>query len=358
MSLVYRNLTVVPSCHQFLSLVQPFRTRRLPSGCESLSGRAGVDCSCLSADDSSWSDSFSSVTRNLTLLYELSYQQKLVWDRLNTYRSEIDRADEALERKAEKLTAEKLTIVSTGGMTLIASIKMLPGFTPSIPEAVILSLLALSVVLLLWLRRGSTVLAIRWFHFGATPTSSTMNSLRNQKRKLIRTLDRDLVAADIPKIDERGRRIVNHSTRNTLATMLNRAGVAPRVVQEAMRHLDIRLTMQRYTDSNLLDVSSALESLNVDSTGGPIWAPRNVKLGDKGAIQSQMVNWRPPPQRTKKPLFPRKNKRNQRFQVVGVIGFEPTTLCSQSRCASQAALHPERAEIYTIWRIAAMRFGQ
>ena len=25
---------------------------------------------------------------------------------------------------------------------------------------------------------------------------------------------------------------------------------------------------------------------------------------------------------------------------VGVIGFEPTTLCSQSRCASQTALHP------------------
>lgn len=30
---------------------------------------------------------------------------------------------------------------------------------------------------------------------------------------------------------------------------------------------------------------------------------------------------------------------------VGVIGFEPTTLCSQSRCASQAALHPERERL-------------
>jgi hypothetical protein len=27
--------------------------------------------------------------------------------------------------------------------------------------------------------------------------------------------------------------------------------------------------------------------------------------------------------------------------LVGVTGFEPATLCSQSRCASQAALHPE-----------------
>ena len=33
------------------------------------------------------------------------------------------------------------------------------------------------------------------------------------------------------------------------------------------------------------------------------------------------------------PKFKKKRK-------VGVIGFEPTTLCSQSRCASQTALHP------------------
>ena len=35
--------------------------------------------------------------------------------------------------------------------------------------------------------------------------------------------------------------------------------------------------------------------------------------------------------------------REPHFFSVGVIGFEPTTLCSQSRCASQAALHPVRS---------------
>ena len=30
------------------------------------------------------------------------------------------------------------------------------------------------------------------------------------------------------------------------------------------------------------------------------------------------------------------------FQFVGVAGFEPTTPCSQSRCANRTALHPER----------------
>ena len=30
------------------------------------------------------------------------------------------------------------------------------------------------------------------------------------------------------------------------------------------------------------------------------------------------------------------------FHLVGVAGFEPTTPCSQSRCANRTALHPER----------------
>ena len=31
------------------------------------------------------------------------------------------------------------------------------------------------------------------------------------------------------------------------------------------------------------------------------------------------------------------------FFFVGVAGFEPTTPCSQSRCANRTALHPERS---------------
>lgn len=49
--------------------------------------------------------------------------------------------------------------------------------------------------------------------------------------------------------------------RMTLATMLNKAGVAPRTAQEIMRHSDIRLTMATYTDAKLLNVSGALDSL-------------------------------------------------------------------------------------------------
>ena len=34
------------------------------------------------------------------------------------------------------------------------------------------------------------------------------------------------------------------------------------------------------------------------------------------------------------------------FLIVGVAGFEPTTPCSQSRCANRTALHPESFFIF------------
>lgn len=78
---------------------------------------------------------------------------------------------------------------------------------------------------------------------------------------LLKVLNRDLQAAGIPKTGERGRTIDVHAMRMTLATMLNKAGVAPRTAQEIMRHSDIRLTMATYTDTRMLNVNGALNSL-------------------------------------------------------------------------------------------------
>ncbi len=36
--------------------------------------------------------------------------------------------------------------------------------------------------------------------------------------------------------------------------------------------------------------------------------------------------------------------------MVGVRGFEPPTPCSQGRCASPAALHPDESKIYNTER--------
>jgi len=53
---------------------------------------------------------------------------------------------------------------------------------------------------------------------------------------LIRIFDRDLEAAGIPKIDERGRTLDVHALRTTFGICLSLAGVSPRTAQAAMRH--------------------------------------------------------------------------------------------------------------------------
>lgn len=85
--------------------------------------------------------------------------------------------------------------------------------------------------------------------------------LFNVPTGLLRIFDRDLKAAGISKRDERGRTLDVHALRTTFATMLSRAGVGPRTAQAALRHSDIRLTMQTYTDPKLLDIAGALKSL-------------------------------------------------------------------------------------------------
>ena len=92
-------------------------------------------------------------------------------------------------------------------------------------------------------------------------------------RDLVRILDRDLVAAGIArrvkvdgkwkidKRDERGRTVDVHALRHTFGTLLSKGGVAPRTAQAAMRHSDVNLTMNTYTDPKLLDVAGAMDAL-------------------------------------------------------------------------------------------------
>ena len=79
--------------------------------------------------------------------------------------------------------------------------------------------------------------------------------------KMTRILDKDLQFAGIAKQDDRGRVLDVHSLRVSLATHLNRGGVAVRTAQAAMRHTTAQLTMGIYTDPQLLDVGAALDTL-------------------------------------------------------------------------------------------------
>jgi integrase len=71
----------------------------------------------------------------------------------------------------------------------------------------------------------------------------------------------DLAAAGIAEQDERGRTVVLHSLRHSLATMLAQSKVPPAVAQRIMRHSDIRLTLQWYTDEGLLPTAAAMTML-------------------------------------------------------------------------------------------------
>lgn len=77
----------------------------------------------------------------------------------------------------------------------------------------------------------------------------------------VRTCRKDLVAAEIPFLDELGRRCDLHSLRMTYGTNLTTSGASPRVVMELMRHSDIKLTMKIYTDAAQLPLSEAIRKL-------------------------------------------------------------------------------------------------
>ncbi len=77
----------------------------------------------------------------------------------------------------------------------------------------------------------------------------------------LRILNRDLKLSDIPKKDDRGRTVDIIALRYTFGTHLSKGGVAPRTAQAAMRHSNIDLTMNVYTDPRLLDVHGALDAL-------------------------------------------------------------------------------------------------
>jgi hypothetical protein len=94
---------------------------------------------------------------------------------------------------------------------------------------------------------------------------------------LIRIFDRDLRLAGIPKSDDRGRTVDLHSLRHTFGTLLSKGGVAPRTAQAALRHSSVDLTMNVYTDPQLLDVLGALDVLpELSLDGEPNSAPQKA----------------------------------------------------------------------------------
>lgn len=74
-------------------------------------------------------------------------------------------------------------------------------------------------------------------------------------------LKKDLAAAGIPYKDAQGRQADFHALRRSLNTHLARAKVDPHTRKAIMRHSDIRLTLDVYTDADKLPVLEAIRCL-------------------------------------------------------------------------------------------------
>ena len=166
---------------------------------------------------------------------------------------------------------------------------------------------------------------------------------------LIRILDRDIAAAGIPKVDDRGRHVDVHALRHSFGTHLSAGGVAPRVAQELMRHSSIDLTMNTYTDAKLLDLHGALLALPALELGTGAEADRAAATGTDDAVELSRAQHAPKHAPTFKkacqkrgtPDKTAKNRRNTQVAVsgcqskdlhgmaltgkLGRVGVEPTT---------------------------------
>jgi integrase len=80
---------------------------------------------------------------------------------------------------------------------------------------------------------------------------------------LIKRFNGDLKRAGIQKRDPSGLVADIHSLRKTYGTWLAQKGVHPKIAQALMRHKDIKMTMNLYTDLRLLDLAGAVESVSL-----------------------------------------------------------------------------------------------
>jgi integrase len=101
------------------------------------------------------------------------------------------------------------------------------------------------------------------------------------------TFHRDRKRAGIPATDASGAKFDFHALRTTFITMLNAAGVAPRVAMGLARHSDMKLTMKVYTNTNGLPMAAgvaALPSFSTPKMPTPETTPARVVSGQNGAF--------------------------------------------------------------------------
>jgi len=96
------------------------------------------------------------------------------------------------------------------------------------------------------------------------PAESLFPRITDKTARMIRA---DCERAGVPTADERGP-VTFHSLRHTCGTWLASQGVHPKVIQEIMRHKDIRLTMNRYGHVLYGQTAKAIDTLPTTRRNG------------------------------------------------------------------------------------------
>jgi integrase len=145
----------------------------------------------------------------------------------------------------------------------------------------------------------------------------------------LRAFNRDLKAAGIPRIDERGMVVDFHSLRHTTATWLASENVPLPVAMQIMRHSDPKLTAKAYVDQAALPLAASMALLPGMPNENRLSPDSSPDLVETGLFESQPVASQAPDSITQPAL----NELFSRFlshlgamgQMAPAVGIEPTT---------------------------------
>jgi len=141
-----------------------------------------------------------------------------------------------------------------------------------------------------------------------------------------------LKAAGIDFVNATGHRADFHSLRHTLATNLARAGTAPRVAMEIMRHSDMRLTAKTYTDAGYYRWRMLYLSCPSSENARPQAHNRHTSLfragHDLSTVDMNSMGITPleiPVNQQDRQQKNSPDKTGQELEMVRGTGFEPVT---------------------------------
>lgn len=141
---------------------------------------------------------------------------------------------------------------------------------------------------------------------------------------------KDLDAAGIPRVDERGHVSKFHSLRHTLGTWLWSTGADPRLIMKLMRHSSLELTVKRYTDEAGLASNDAVKRLPSFGIASASLTQIRAQISDKsGRNVSRVDDFNDSLESSKAVDFEAFSRAlsqgDKRGQMVRAAGFEPAT---------------------------------